>query len=198
MAVLRTPPCLNAVDSVIIASESNIKLYFFIIVDKKDIVCNEKRSYIDTIFMDALEWLENSRVRMINFLTCSASRVHNRTSLVNSDVYLATENIYFRYRITLTLKLVFEVFEEKEEIVIQPLIWPLINMHKVSLKNKAQISCASFSFIAITRSFQSLRIMKLFDKSVFGTLWTKKPRILRNYSLTSIIENQIPELRDKK
>ena len=80
----------------------------------------------------------------------------------------------------------------------EPLVWPLINMHKVSLKNKAQISCASFSFIAITRSFQSLRIMKLFDKSVFGILWTKKPRILRNYSLTSITGNQIPELRDKK
>ena len=69
--------------------------------------------------MEALEWLENLRVRMINFLACSASRVLNQTSRVNSDLYVATENRYFRYHITLTLKLVLEVFEQKEEIVIQ-------------------------------------------------------------------------------
>ena len=73
-------------------------------------------------------------------------------------------------------------------------------MQKISLrtKNKAQISCTSFSFIAITRSFQLLRIIKLLDNSVFGTLGTKKPRILRNYFLTSITGNEIPEVRDQR
>ena len=49
------------------ASQSNIELYFFIIVEKKD---NEKRSYTDTVVMEVLECLEKSRVSMINFLSC--------------------------------------------------------------------------------------------------------------------------------
>ena len=61
---------------------------------EKDIVCNKKRSYTDTIFMEALEWLEKSRVLMINFLACSASRILKRTLLVNSDLCVATENRY--------------------------------------------------------------------------------------------------------
>ena len=61
---------------------------------RKDIVCNKKRSYTDTIFMEALEWLEKPRVLMINFLACSASRILKRTLLVNSDLCVATENRY--------------------------------------------------------------------------------------------------------
>ena len=50
MAVLRTSPCIVPADSVVMASK-----YFFIPVEKKDIVCNEKMSYTDPIVMEALE-----------------------------------------------------------------------------------------------------------------------------------------------
>ena len=73
-------------DSELMASKSNIELYFFIIVEKKD---NEKMSYTDTVVMEVLECLEKSRVRMINFLSCSDSQVSNRTVLDNSDLYVA-------------------------------------------------------------------------------------------------------------
>ena len=55
MAVLRTSPCIVPEDSVVMASKSNTELYFFIPVEKKDIVCNEKMSYTDPIVMEALE-----------------------------------------------------------------------------------------------------------------------------------------------
>ena len=110
------------------ASKSNIELYFFIIVEKRD---NEKRSYTDTVVMETLECLEKSRVRMINFL---------------NNTFLA--------------------------------------LH--------------YSFIAITKSLQSLRTLKLFYNSCFGTLGTKIPGILRNYFLTSITGNQIPEVLDQR
>ena len=77
------------------ASKSNIELYFFIIVEKKDIVCNEKRSYTDTVVMEALECLEKSRVLMINFLSCSDSQVCNRILLDNSDLYVVRKSDIF-------------------------------------------------------------------------------------------------------
>lgn len=148
--------------------------------------------------MEALEWLEKSRVRMINFLACSASQL---PILVNSDLYVATENRYFWYHISLTIKPVLEVFEQKEEIIIQ--LSHLFDHQLICITNKKQTTknkflALHFSFTAITRSFQSLKIMKHFNKSVFGTLGTKKPRILRNYSLTSITGNEISEVRNHK
>ena len=107
----------------------------------------------------------------------------------------------FWYHISLTIKPVLEVFEQKEEIIIQ--LSHLFDHQLICITNKKQTTknkflALHFSFTAITRSFQSLKIMKHFNKSVFGTLGTKKPRILRNYSLTSITGNEISEVRNHK
>ena len=75
-------------------------------------------------------------------------------------------------------------------------------MHKISIvyeqtRNNTFLAL-HYSFIAITKSLQSLRILKLFYNSCFGTLGIKIPGILRNYFLTSITGNQIPEVLDQR
>ena len=71
MAVLRTSPCISPcivpADSVVMASKSNAELYFFILVEKKDLVCSEKMSYTDTVVMEALEQV----------VYCCFDRTHN-------------------------------------------------------------------------------------------------------------------------
>lgn len=119
------------------------------------------------------------------------SQALNRTLWENSDVYkqhTCHEKQIFSIPYRFDVKTCPWNFrkEGRSCYSAEPLIWLLVNMyHEHSTNNK--FLALHFYLIAITRSFQSLRTMKLFDNSVFGILESNNPKILKNYFLTSMI-----------